>query len=182
MKTLFKTVCLCLCALCLLAALPSCGILKSVIYGLDYDLGIPKGYISKVENMEKDAFQDSTDFCIYVYPEGTDIFEKDGAYRALTAPAGPNDENKQPVDEIAAMDALFTDFERFLALDEERAKDFDFDHACISAGDLYRVVKTTSQEGLPEDPVKAGGTSIDGYSIWFFDKESSTLYYIHANT
>ena len=132
--------------------------------------------------MQKDGFQDYVDFCKYVYPEDTDIFEKDEAYKALKAAPAPSVEEKAPVDEIATMDALFTDFELYLACDEERAKDFDFDHACISVGDLYRVVKMPSRKNLPDNPVQSGLSAIDGYSILFFDKESSTLYYIHANT
>ena len=154
MKTITKPVCLSLCALFVLAAFASCGVASYILSREAPD--IPKGYLSKVENMEKFVWQDSVDFCKYVYPEDTDIFEKDESYKALKAPAEPNDEDKEPVDEIATMDALFTDFERFLAIDQSRVEEFDFDHACISAGDLYRVVKTTSQENLPDDPIKSG--------------------------
>ena len=175
-----------LCALTLTALLfstVSCASLVDlIVYGVRKAPDIPEGYISKSEHMQKEGFQDFVDYCKFVYPEGTDIFEKDGAYKVLKAAPEPSEEDKEPVDGIATTDALFTSFEEFWRLDEERAKDYDFDHACISEGDLYRAKKITSLGNLPDDPIEGGVTSIDGYALWFFDKESSTLYYIRANT
>ena len=156
-----------LCAALALSLLAGCG---SLFFGGGGAPEIPKGYVEKSEHMQKGGWQDYTDYCKYIYADGG-IFEKDDAYAALSEPG-------EKRDEPAEMRALFESFRAFMAA-ADRLSEYDFDPECVNAGDLYRYKKTTSQD-LPENPL--GGGSIDGYSVWFFDKESATLYYIHANT
>ena len=166
MKNRFALVAALLIPALALALLAGC----AALYGGRRAPEIPDGYTGKSEHMQKDAWQDSADYCKYVY-EDASAFETDAAYIALRAP-------DEKTDEPAAMRALFESFKAFMEAGD-RLSEYDFDPACVSAGDLYRYKKTTSQN-LPANPL--GGPSIDGYSLWFFDKESATLYYIHANT
>ena len=116
---------------------------------------VPAGYVSKVEHMDQNGFQDYTDYCKYVY-SSAEIFENHGNYKTATE------------EDAEMIDGYFRDFYSWMAT-EERLSEFDFDFECINAGDLFDI------------ELDNYFSDYDNYTVWFFDKETCTLYYIHQN-
>lgn len=122
------------------------------------------GYIDKVEFFDEDGFQDYTDYCKYIYDEdGAPKFYKSGKYHFV---------------EKSEIDYLKGYFEHFEMCMESmgRSAEYDFDDKCISEGD-YVYIKT--KEGMPIG--NSYYRKYDDYSVYLFDTESRTLYYIHNN-
>lgn len=138
----------------LLFALNGCGLFR--------DAHIPDGYVSAEEHFDPQGFQDHTDFCVYRYDSAEEV-KKDTAYRKMT---------QADVDDIAG---YFSNFREWMEA-QQRLDEYTFDETCISEGD-YCFVKTL--EGQPI----AGGAygKYDNYTVYCFDSESLTLYYIHSN-
>ena len=150
-----RTVCMIAVALCALA-LTGCS-------GLYYRInGIPRGYTAKEEHFEKDAWQDSTDYCKYFYAS-PEPFEKDGRYRLITE------------DDVAELQGFFADFANWMEL-QDRMGEYDFDDSVLRAGNLVYI---QTREGQPIGDAIYG--KYDDYSIGVFDVENCVLYYIHAN-
>ena len=61
-------------------------------------------------------------------------------------------------------------------ISQEREKEYDFDINLITEGDY---VKIKTKEGKEIGNYKYG--KFDDYSVYFFDVETLTLYYIHNN-
>ena len=61
-------------------------------------------------------------------------------------------------------------------ISQEREKEYDFDINLITEGDY---VKIKTKEGKKIGNSKYG--KFDDYSVYFFDVETLTLYYIHNN-
>lgn len=122
------------------------------------------GYIDKVEFFDEDGFQDYTDYCKYIYDEdGAQKFYKSGKYHFV--------ENS----EIDYLKGYFENFEMCME-SMGRSAEYDFDDKCISEGD-YVYIKT--KEGTPIG--NSYYRKYDDYSVYLFDTESRTLYYIHNN-
>ena len=60
---------------------------------------------------------------------------------------------------------------------ENRLDEYDFNQTCISAGD-YVLIKTKEGEPIGDSYYE----KYDNYTLYFFDTESLTLFYIHNNT
>ena len=125
--------------------------------------GILRGYTAKEEHFEKDAIQDSTDYCKYFYASA-EPFEKDGRYRRITEA------------DAAEIKGYFADFAEWMETGD-RLEEYDFDDGIINAGDF---VYLRTKEGQPMGRMRYG--KYDCYTICFFDVESCVLYYIHSNT
>ena len=124
---------------------------------------IPKGFIEKNENFERDTIQDSVDFCVYKY-DSADGFKNNKEYIQVSE------------SDIENITGFFENFRGWIEQDKQRNNKYSFDDSIISAGDFFRLV-TKEGEKI------AGGAygKYDNYTLYFFDLESQTLYYIHAN-
>ena len=117
---------------------------------------IPPGYVRKEEHFDPDGFQDYVDYCKYWYPDG-EAFAQDGRWHAVSE------------EEIEEIRGYFENFRAWMESDR-RLDEYDFDPACIGAGDYVRI--------------EIGSThwsQYDDYTLYFFDGETGVLYYIHAN-
>lgn len=122
---------------------------------------IPKGYISKTEYYDKDGIQDHTDYAKYVYDKV--IVENDNNY------------TKVSTDDIENIKSYFNDFKNVME-PLERLNEYDFDVNSITENDYVRIV---TKEGTPIGDSIYG--RFDNYSVFLFDSETLTLYYIHNN-
>lgn len=117
---------------------------------------IPAGFTQKEEHFDPDGFQDYVDYCKYWYPHG-EAFEKDPHWHPVSE------------EEIEGIRGYFENFRDWMETDD-RLGEYDFDPACIDAGDYVRI--------------EIGSThwsQYDDYTLYFFDGETGVLYYIHAN-
>lgn len=115
---------------------------------------VPSGYIDKTEHFQEGGFQDYTDYCKYVYDSQAQFVD--------------NKEYKEVEDDdVEDIRSYFKNFESWM-IELDRADEYDFDEGYIDLGDYVRVV-------TKED------NKFANYTIYFFDVESLTLYYIHNN-
>lgn len=124
--------------------------------------GIPKGYTKKYEYYDKDGFQDYTDYAKYIYKDNNVIIKN-------------NDYKQIKEGDIENIKEYFEEFYNVMK-SQKRLKEYDFDESIISEGDYVRI-KTKEGQKIGNSTYK----KFDNYSIYFFDKETSTLYYIHNN-
>ncbi len=124
---------------------------------------IPEGCIEKAEFFDPKGFRDYTDYCRYVYPSD---FCPDAEPRY------------HPVEEpdVERLKGYFADFRGWMET-EKRLGDYDFDPDCIGPGDYVRI---ETREGTPIGTGTYG--KYDCYTVYFFDTESHTLFYIHQNS
>lgn len=116
---------------------------------------VPYGYIDKTEYFQEGGFQDYTDYCKYVYDSQAQFVD--------------NKEYKKVEDsDVEGIKSYFENFESWM-IELDRANEYDFDEFCIDPGDYVRVI------------TKAEDNKFVNYTIYFFDVESLTLYYIHNN-
>ena len=59
---------------------------------------------------------------------------------------------------------------------KDRLKEYDFDVTKITEGDFFRI-KTKEGESIGDSKYQ----KFDNYTLYFFDTETLTLYYIHNN-
>jgi len=123
------------------------------------DKAILKGYIDKDEYFDKEGFQDYTDYCKYYYEESNNLFLESNIYSVVIE------------DNIENIRSYFTNFESMMDSSE-----YDFDDSCISEGD-YIYIKTKEWESSEDSKY----TKFDDYTVYFYDTESATLFYIHSN-
>lgn len=123
---------------------------------------IPKGYIDKQEYYDKNGFQDYTDYAKYIY-SSEDIIENNNDYKKITK------------EEIEIIKGYFENFYSFIKT-SNRLDEYDFDENIINEGDYIRII---TKEGKKIGDSKY--EKYDNYSIYFFDVETLTLYYIHNN-
>lgn len=128
------------------------------------DKGVLKGYIGKDEHFDKEGFQDYTDYCKYYYEKSNNLFFKNDTYSELKE------------EDIENIRSYFTNFESWMNA-ADRVDEYDFDNSCISEGD-YIYIKTKEGEPIGNSNYK----KFDNYSVYFYDTESSTLFYIHSNS
>lgn len=121
---------------------------------------IPKGYISKIEHYDTEGIQDHTDYAKYIYDKT--IVENDNNYKLVQ-------------DDINNIKSYFNDFKSVME-SKERLNEYDFDIDSITENDYVRII---TKEGTPIGDSTYG--KFDNYSIFLFDSETLTLYYIHNN-
>lgn len=114
-------------------------------------VGIPRGYRDKQEYYDKNGFQDYTDYAKYVYPS-PDAIVGNRDYRAISE------------EDVEVVSGYFENFRGWMS---DRLDQYDFDDGIINEGDYVRIEDKDSQYG--------------DYSVYFFDIETLTLYYIHNN-
>ena len=71
--------------------------------------------------------------------------------------------------------SYFNDFKSVME-SKERLNEYDFDIDSITENDYVRII---TKEGTPIGDSTYG--KFDNYSIFLFDSETLTLYYIHNN-
>ena len=123
---------------------------------------IPSGYISKEEHFDPDGWQDYTDYCKYQYRSAVP-FENDARYHAVSD------------DELAEILGYYENFKAWMEV-ADRLDEFDFAPTCINAGDYCLI---DDMEGKP-----IGDSSYrkyDNYNLYYFDRETLMLYYMHTN-
>lgn len=121
---------------------------------------IPKGYNYKEEYYDENGFQDYTDYAKYIYPSQSVIINNDN-YKKIT---------KEDIEDIKG---YFNDFRNWMS---SRLDEYDFDDSMINEGDYVRI-RTKEGEKIGNSQYN----KYDNYSIYFFDIETLTLYYIHNN-
>ena len=126
------------------------------------DTAIPAGYITKEEHFDPSGWQDFTDYCKYQY--GSVLpFEKDARYHIVSD------------DEVAEIIGYHENFSGWMRIDH-RLDEFDFDPACINAGDYCLI---DDMEGRPIG--ESSYAKFENYHLYYFDRETLTLYYMHNN-
>lgn len=123
---------------------------------------IPKGYTIKEEYFDKNGFQDYTDFAKYTYPN-KEIVTNNKQYKKIT---------EKDINEIKG---YFEDFYKCMDA-QNRLNEYKFDINTINEDD-YALIKT--KEGKEIGNSQYG--KYDNYSVYLFDSETLTLYYIHNN-
>lgn len=123
---------------------------------------IPKGYSSKEEHYQKGGFQDYADYAKYIYPS-KEIIENDDQYEKVTK------------ENILNITGYFEDFYNWMET-SDRIDKYDFDKSIINVGDYIRI---KTKEGKKIGDSNYG--KYDNYSVYYFDVETLTLYYIHNN-
>ena len=106
--------------------------------------------------------QDFCDYCKYYY-------EDDSAVRSVPFYRAVGEAD------VPAILGYFEDFGRWADACDHLAG-YDFDKSCVTPGDLFFI---KSLEGEPIGDDQYG--KYDNYSVYLFDTETNTLYYIHAN-
>jgi hypothetical protein len=124
--------------------------------------GVPEGYMDKEEHFDKNGFQDYTDYCKYYY-DSAEAFESNAFYEPVTD------------DDIENIRSYFMNF-RFWMMGSDRLNEYDFNSFCITSGDYVRII---TKEGQPIGDTRYG--KFDNYTVYFFDTDTCTLYYIHGN-
>ena len=140
-------------------------ILLLVIFlaGCSYSRGdIPKGFYDGQISSKSIGFDDYIEYGKYMY-KSKDKVLKDSEYKKISE------------EETGNIIEYFIDFENAIeSLDA--INEYDFDKSMINYGAYVKIV---TKEG------KSIGNSTygkyDNYSIYFFDIETLTLYYIHTN-
>lgn len=127
----------------------------------DYE-EIPKGYTDKEEHYEQDGFQDYTDYAKYIYPS-TEIIVNNNEYGKVTK------------EDILIIKGYFENFHNWMKT-YNRLDEYDFDESIINEGDYIRI-KTKEGKKIGDSKYE----KYDNYSIYYFDIETLTLYYIHNN-
>lgn len=125
-------------------------------------VGIPKGYVEKEEYYDKDSFQDYTDYAKYKYLS-ENIIINDDEYIKITE------------EDINNIKGYFENFYNWME-SHNRLNEYDFDTKIINEGD-YIKIKTKEGEVIGDSTYD----KYDNYSIYFFDMDTLTLYYIHSN-
>ncbi len=129
----------------------------------DYHFEIPDGYIYKVEFYDDNSFQDYTDYAKYIY-SSNEVIVNDEKYKIV---------EKTDIENIKK---YFNNFYNQMKK-EKRLEEYDFNLDMINEGDYIRIRKSVNKEAdIIEPPY------YDYYSLYFFDIETLTLYYIHYDT
>ncbi|HNX14435.1 MAG TPA: hypothetical protein PK854_07110 [Oscillospiraceae bacterium] len=137
----------------------------SILSGCTTDKAIAKGYIEKYEYFDPDGIQDFTDYCKYIYQEDADdTFKKSTLYREMSQ------------EDVSRIAGYFDNFAGWAKAAEHLQGKYDFDPSLISAGDYYDI---QTKEGTPVGDSAYG--MYDDYSVYYYDTETHTLFYIHNN-
>ena len=112
---------------------------------------IPRGYVDKYENYQEDGFQDYRDYAEYKYTEETKkSIVNNKKYKVMT------------MEDVSIVDGYFKNMGYYL-------------RDIISEGDYVRI---KTREGETIGNFTYG--KYDKYTVYFFDVDSLTLFYIHT--
>ena len=138
-------------------------IISFAFYNLQ-DKAIINGYYDKAEHYNPNGFQDYTDYCKYFYNEKyDDKFKKNKLYSQVSE------------EDISNIISYFENFKEWMNL-SNRSDEYDFSESSITQGD-YVFIKTKEGEKIGDTYYE----KFDSYSVYFYDIEKHTLYYIHSN-
>ncbi len=122
---------------------------------------IPDDYKSCEEHIGE-GFQDFTDYCKYYYDDNKDKwFEENASY--------------EKVSDIDNIKGYFSTYARAIALYDEFSS-YDFNTDIITEDDHVHI---ETKEGQSIGDTEYG--KYDNFSVYLYDTESNTLYYIHMN-
>jgi len=121
---------------------------------------VAEGWYSCEEHFEKGALQDHTDYCKYYYHSAEEL--ELGAYTELGA-------------DVSEVRSYFENFSEWMSV-QDREEEYDFDADCIGEGD-YVLIKDREGEAIGDGKYE----KFEDYTVYFFDTDTSTLYYIHTN-
>lgn len=150
-------------AICLLSIPVAYWAIHAVYSAQGVSRHVPPGFISKEEHFDPGGFQDYTDYCKYRYAS-MEPFQRDDRYHEISSDEG-----------AVTVAGYFEDFTGWMRAGN-RLNEYDFDTAYINQGD-YVLILTKEGQAIGNS---AYG-KYDHYSVYFFDAESLTLYYIHNN-
>lgn len=136
------------------AAFGGCALIKAAGNSVFYS-NFPSGFFAKEEHFDPDGFQDYTDYCKYLY-KNAEGFEKDARF--------------MPVSDFGVdkLKGYFDNFRGWMEI-EDRLGEYDFDPSVITPDDLVQV------------EAEVHFSDYDNYDVYFFDRGTNTLYYIHQN-
>ena len=137
-----------------------------LLFSCDWNMlgkAIPAGYIRKEEHFDPSGWQDFTDYCKYQYGSALP-FEGDARYHVVSDA------------ELAEIIGYYEDFSEWMRV-SNRLDEFDFDTACINAGD-YCLIDDMEGRPIGENSYE----KYENYNLYYFDRETLTLYYMHSNT
>ena len=134
--------------------LTGCSVMQKIGMAGFYS-GFPAGFTAKDEHFDPEGFQDFTDYCKYYYPDASG-FEKDSSFVSV-ADEGVN-----------RVKGFFKNFREWMET-SGRLDEYDFDDSIITPDDLVRI------------ELKEHLSIYDDYDVYFFDRGTNTLYYIHNN-
>ena len=117
------------------------------------------GY-SDCEEYFGEGFREYTDYCKYYYTEKEDtLFKNSADYTQVTI-----DEQVQK---------LITYFEKHRYAMSQNEDQYDFNASAVNTGDYYCLIDE-SKDGLSMG-------KYSNYTLYYYDVETHTLYYIHCN-
>ena len=125
--------------------------------------GVPSGYVSVEEHFDPDGFQDYTDYAKYYYENGETTFAHRRHYQMVKET------------DIVEIQSYFSNFRSWMKA-EDRLAEYDFDPACISAGD-YWYLEDKEGKRIGDSRYK----KYEDYTLRLYDTETDTLFYIHNN-
>lgn len=120
---------------------------------------IPNGYINKEEHYDVNGFQDYTDYAKYTY-YSKDIILNNNDYKKVTS------------NDFESIKNYLENFRGWMETDN-RLDEYDFDENIINEGDYFCIINENDKE--------INYLNYDNYSIYYFDVETLTLYYMHNN-
>ena len=122
------------------------------------DYAILSGYHDSDKYPDPNGFQDNVDYYKYYYKDKFDKkFSNSFLYKKV---------EKEDIENITS---YFLNFENWM---KERLNVYDFDINIISEGDYVRI-----ENKRPDDYI----WKFADYTVYLYDIESNTLYYIHSN-
>lgn len=119
---------------------------------------IPKGYINKEEHYDINGFQDYTDYVKYTY-DSKDVILNNNDYKKVTS------------NDFESIKNYLENFRKWMETDN-RLDEFDFDENIINEGDFFCIINVGNNK-------EKNYLNYDNYSIYYFNVETLTLYYMH---
>lgn len=122
---------------------------------------VVKGYDSCDEYRNNAGFGDYYEYSKYYYHHSYDaVFGQNSLYPEVSE------------DSVGKICEFFDDFQKWMIL--EGMKEYDFDTECITPGD-FAYIETRQGKKIGDHEY----TALEYYSVYLYDTESHTLYYIH---
>lgn len=135
-----------------------------IAWYISFDKAIIRGYYDKEEHYDPNGWQDYTDYCKYYYSEEYDkVFSKNKKYSLV------RDED------ISNIKSYFNNFSNWMSL-LDRSDEYDFKLSNITSGD-YVYINDREGEKIGDSYYE----KYEDYTVYFYDTEQHTLYYIHSN-
>lgn len=145
---------------------------------IETDEAVPFEYINYEKHIDPFGFRDSTDYIKYNYNSNSEkLFSDNEMYLKVN------------YSDINTLVEFYDNFKDWMST-EDRENEFDMKKSCITEGDYYRIenwwygntdsgshrlVKTEESEAV-------GYSLLNYYNFYYYDTETSTLYYLHNDT